>query len=123
MRLYFLAFSIVASTAAAAQQQPRLTADDYARAERMLAPSVLPLITGFGVRPTWLADGRFWYRATVPNGTTFYMVDPARRTRDALFDATRLASALATVSGGRVALRPVGSPMRPVKSPIRKMTS
>jgi dipeptidyl-peptidase-4 len=102
MRLYFLAFSIVASTTAAAQQQPRLTADDYARAERMLAPSVLPLITGFGVRPTWLADGRFWYRATVPNGSTFYMVDPARRTRDALFDATRLASALATVSGGRV---------------------
>src|SRR5665213_239112 len=27
------------------------------------------------------------------------------------------------VSGGRVTLRPVGSPMRPVKSPIRKVTS
>ena len=102
MRLSYLALTVIASTAAAAQQQPRLTAEDYARAERTLAPSVLPLISGFGVRPTWLADGRFWYRATVPNGSTFYMVDPARRSRDALFDATRLATALATVTGGRV---------------------
>jgi dipeptidyl-peptidase-4 len=101
MRLSLVAFLAIAGTAAA--QQPRqLTADDYARAERSLAPNTVPLITGMGGRPTWLADGRFWYRTTVPNGSAFYVVDPARRTREALFDQTRLAAALAAASGGRV---------------------
>src|SRR5438270_3843892 len=99
----FLALSLLAAAPLAAQQQPlKLTADDYARAERALAPNVAPLITGFGVRPTWLADGRFWYRASVPNGSAFFLVDPARHSRESLFDATRLASALATATGGRV---------------------
>jgi dipeptidyl aminopeptidase/acylaminoacyl peptidase len=100
-----LAISLLAAVPLAplaAQQPLRITADDYARAERALAPNVAPLISGFGVRPTWLADGRFWYRATVPNGSAFFLVDPARRSRESLFDATRLATALATATGGRV---------------------
>ena len=80
----------------------QLTADDYARAERALAPNVAPLVSGLAGRPTWLADGRFWYRATAPNGSAFFIVDPARRTRESLFDATRLATALAAATGGRV---------------------
>ena len=87
---------------ATAQQPRQLTADDYARAERSLAPAVAPLIVGLAGRATWLADGRFWYRTSVPNGNAFFVVDPARRTREALFDATRLATALAAASGGRV---------------------
>jgi len=101
MRLFAVALLAIASTAAA-QQPTKLTAADYERAERALAPNVVPLVTGLGARPTWLADGRFWYRTTVPNGSAFFLVDPARRSRDALFDATRLASALATATGGRV---------------------
>ncbi|HEY2378765.1 MAG TPA: DPP IV N-terminal domain-containing protein [Gemmatimonadaceae bacterium] len=85
-----------------AQQPRQLTAADYARAERALAPNVAPLVSGLAGRPTWLADGRFWYRATVPNGSAFFIVDPARRTRESLFDATRLATALAAATGGRV---------------------
>jgi len=101
MRLSAIPVLAIAGTAAA--QQPRqLTADDYARAERSLAPAVAPLIVGLAGRPTWLADGRFWYRTSVPNGNAFFVVDPARRTREALFDATRLATALAAASGGRV---------------------
>jgi len=101
MRLHLLPVLIL-SASAAAQQPTRLTAEDYARAERALAPSVMSLVTGLGARPTWLADGRFWYRATTPSGSAFYLVDPARRSRDALFDASRLATALTAASGGRV---------------------
>src|SRR5438270_11477487 len=101
MRPYSLALCTAAASAAAAQQPTRLTADDYARAERALAPSATSLVTGLGARPSWLADGRFWYRATTPNGSAFYMVDPGRRSRDALFDASRLATALTAASGGR----------------------
>ena len=98
----FLTISFLLAVPLAAQQPRQLTAADYERAERALAPNVVPLVTGLGARPTWLADGRFWYRTTVPNGSGFFVVDPARRSREALFDATRLASALATATGGRV---------------------
>ncbi|HEX3160865.1 MAG TPA: DPP IV N-terminal domain-containing protein [Gemmatimonadaceae bacterium] len=84
-----------------AQQPRQLTAEDYARAERMLGANVGPLVSG-GVRPTWLPDGRFWYRGSAPGGSAFYVVDPARRTREALFDHARLATALGTATGGRV---------------------
>jgi dipeptidyl-peptidase 4 len=101
MRLHNVALFLLAVPLAA--QQPRqLTAEDYARAERFLGANAAPLVTGIGVRPTWLADGRFWYRTAVPNGSAFFVVDPARRTRQPVFDQQRLASALAAASGGRV---------------------
>src|SRR5687767_8876196 len=101
MRLHSVGLLLLAAPLAA--QPPRqLTAEDYARAERFLGVNTAPLVTGIGVRPTWLADGRFWYRTTVPTGSAFFVVDPARRTREAVFDQSRLALALAAVSGGRV---------------------
>jgi len=94
---------LAAPLGAPAAQPPRqLTADDYARAERFLGATTAPLVTGTGVRPTWLPDARFWYRTNVPNGTAFFIVDPARRARESVFDQTRLAAALAAASGGRV---------------------
>ncbi|PYO68396.1 MAG: S9 family peptidase, partial [Gemmatimonadetes bacterium] len=76
-------------------QQPRvLTADDYARAERFLGYNTTPLVFGVGVRPTWLADGRFWYRIAIPQGFEYVLVDPAKRTRGRLFDHAALAAAL-----------------------------
>lgn len=91
MRLYCTALLLLAVPVAA--QQPRqLTADDYARAERFLAPTAMPLVTGTGVQPTWLPDGRFWYRTMTPNGYAFFMVDPARRTRTVASEQPRRAS-------------------------------
>ena len=101
MRHLSIALFLVASPLAA--QQPRQVTDaDYARAERFLGAHTVPLVTGVGVQPTWLPDGRFWYRTGTPNGMAFIVVNPARRTREAVFDQARLASALAAVSGGRV---------------------
>ena len=101
MRISLIAVLVLAAPLAA--QEPRkLTAEDYARAEKFLGVTAAPLVAGTMGRPTWLDDGRFWYRATVPNGGAFFVVDPARRTREAMFDQTRLAAALAAASGGRV---------------------
>jgi dipeptidyl-peptidase 4 len=81
-------------------QTPRQrTAEDYARAERFLGAATAPLVTGSGVRPVWLEGGRFWYRTTVPAGAAFYVVDPARRTREPLFEPGRLAAAVQTATG------------------------
>jgi dipeptidyl aminopeptidase/acylaminoacyl peptidase len=62
-------------------QQPLVTAADYARAERLLRDNVLPLVSGLGVQPIWLAGGRFGYRTTVRGQTQFVLVDPAKGTR------------------------------------------
>ncbi len=109
MRLYHVAL-VAAATAlpsltaqqATAQEPRKVTAEDYARAEKFLGVNTVPLVTGLGVRPAWLEDGRLWYRTTVATGSAFIVVDPAKRTREPLFDQTRLAAALAAASGGRV---------------------
>ncbi|HEX6308407.1 MAG TPA: DPP IV N-terminal domain-containing protein [Longimicrobiales bacterium] len=58
-----------------------LTAEDYARAEQLLQQFTDPLVAGGVVRPTWLPDGRFWYRSTAASSEDYVLVDPVRRTR------------------------------------------
>ncbi len=77
-----------------------LTAQDYARAEGFLAPSVRDLVFGTSVSPNWLEGGRFWYRNAVPGGHEFVLVDPARGRRQRAFDHERLARALQGAGGG-----------------------
>jgi dipeptidyl-peptidase-4 len=84
----FAAFAAAAASSlpTAAQQRatdaPRaLTAADYQRAEKFMTYNTTPLVLRSGVRPTWLADGRFWYRVTTENGSEAFLVDPAKATR------------------------------------------
>ncbi|MEQ1764002.1 MAG: DPP IV N-terminal domain-containing protein [Pyrinomonadaceae bacterium] len=58
-------------------QTRQLTADDYARAEKMLSYGTAPLVDRAGARPTWLPDGRFWYQVLTATGREFVIVDPA----------------------------------------------
>jgi Tol biopolymer transport system component/dienelactone hydrolase len=101
MRLLMIV-TLLAATPLAAQQPRQLTADDYARAERFLTANTVPLVRGMSSPPEWLDDGRFWYRVTNLGGADVIMVDPARRTRAAAFDAARLASALGTAANTRI---------------------
>lgn len=79
--------------------QSRLTADDYARAERFMPYNTTPLVYGAGVRPTWMEGDRFWYRTTRASGTEFVLVDAVKGLKTRAFDHARLASALSSVSG------------------------
>jgi Tol biopolymer transport system component/dienelactone hydrolase len=59
-------------------QQPRVfTADDYARAEKMLGYNTSQLVDRAGVRPTWLPDGKFWYRVLTATGNEYVVINPA----------------------------------------------
>lgn len=80
MRLPIL-IAVLLSAPIAAQQPVRLTAADYARAERFLAPAATPLMTGVATGPTWLADGRLQYRTTTADGPRLVTVEPATGTR------------------------------------------
>ncbi len=55
-------------------QSRTLTAADYARAEKFLGFNAAPLVSGIGVSPTWLPDGRFTYRVRQADGTSPLMV-------------------------------------------------
>jgi dipeptidyl-peptidase 4 len=100
MRVHALAAALIASAAVLAPrldfpalaQQPgapaspsaprALTADDYARAERLMGYNTTPLVLRSGVAPVWLDDDRFWYRTTTENGSEAFLIDAARRTRE-----------------------------------------
>ncbi|MCD9187117.1 MAG: S9 family peptidase [Pyrinomonadaceae bacterium] len=66
------AFSVPAQNSA-----PALTAEDYARAEKMLAYNTAPLVDRAGARPTFLPDGRFWYRVLTATGSEYVLINPA----------------------------------------------
>jgi dipeptidyl-peptidase 4 len=93
--------SLATAPVIAAQPAPRaLTAADYDRAVRFLAPQVNPLVIG-GTAPSvkWLADGAFWYRSVRPSGTEFVRVDAKGTARQPLFDHAKVAAALSIAAG------------------------
>ena len=106
----FFALVVVAAPATAQDTRRQLTADDYARSERLLSRYTDPLVFGASVTPHWLADGRFWYERRVPEGTEFILVDPDSRNREPAFDHSRLATAL-TAATGRSGMSPTTLPI------------
>ncbi len=99
---YALLATLAVAIAVGGQQPRQLTADDYARAEKYLAASTTPLVSGIPGRPSWMPDGRITYRATTPSGSAFYVVDPAKKTRTLAFDHARLGAALASASSTQI---------------------
>jgi dipeptidyl-peptidase 4 len=80
----FIAFLIIACAGVVFPQNARvLTADDYARAEKMLGYNTSLLVDRGAVRPTFLPDGRFYYQALTPTGTEYVLVNPADGSRRA----------------------------------------
>ncbi|MEO7673264.1 MAG: DPP IV N-terminal domain-containing protein [Pyrinomonadaceae bacterium] len=76
-------FLFFAASSTFSQTPPALTAADYARAEKMLSYSTAPLVDRSGVRPTFLPDGRFWYRVLTATGSEYVLINPADGTRSA----------------------------------------
>src|SRR5450759_3211844 len=80
------ALVLVASAGLAGQRgtTPRaVTSADYAQAEKFMTYNTTPLVLHGGVRPTWLPDGRFWYRITTEKGSEAILIDPATGARSA----------------------------------------
>ena len=91
-----LGFALVSvlATGPASAQTMKLTADDYARAERSLATNTSPLVYGNTLQPQWMDDGRFWYANSVPGGTEYIVVDPPAASQERAFDHAQIAHAL-----------------------------
>ncbi len=92
--LGILVLSAFNLSAAQHQDQRKVTAEDYAHAEKFLSKFMNPLVFGASVRPNWIDDNYFWYRNTIPEGNEFVMVDAKKKQRTRAFDHKKLASAL-----------------------------
>jgi len=82
-----IAFTLIAAVSGTFAQTRALTAEDYARAEKMLVYNTAPLVDRGTVRATFLPDGRFWYTTLTPTGREYVLINPAdgsRQTGDTL---------------------------------------
>jgi len=77
-----LGLAVVAAGTVGAQNRRALTAADYDRAVKMLAPGLTGLVVGDTVDATWLPDGRLWYVRTTLTGDENVVIDPVAKTRE-----------------------------------------
>jgi dipeptidyl-peptidase 4 len=94
----FFTLGVLATSVVVAQSKRALTAADYDRATKMLAPALNGLVVGGTVSPTWLPDGRFWYVRTTLTGTENVVVDPVKKTSEVV--ATPPTGGTAAPAGG-----------------------
>ncbi|MEO7659236.1 MAG: DPP IV N-terminal domain-containing protein, partial [Pyrinomonadaceae bacterium] len=93
-----IALAIFSLSVLAVAQPPAFTAADYARAEKMLGFGTAPFIDRAGGRPTFLPDGRFWYRVLTPTGSEYVVVNPTDGSRQT--GATLAAIGVTASAGG-----------------------
>ncbi|MEX2270355.1 MAG: DPP IV N-terminal domain-containing protein [Vicinamibacterales bacterium] len=83
---------------APSQTQHTAVAPNYDLASRWASAKVGKMVFSTGVSPQWLEHSdRFWYQYETPSGKRWWMVNPARRTRVALWDNAKMAAQLTTI--------------------------
>ncbi len=100
--LRFLIFSVLILSFAAnglvAENTPIKKAN-YKLAARFTSAKMGKLAFSTSVSPHWLKHSdRFWYTYETSEGKTFYLVDPARKTKRPLFDNIRMAAELTLIT-------------------------
>lgn len=101
-RLLLGGLVVALAAPALAQERPRLTEGDYARAESFLGSATRDLVVGGDVSPTWQDENRFTYPSETADGETFRLVDLANGTNAVAFDHAAMARALSAATGEEV---------------------
>jgi dipeptidyl-peptidase 4 len=97
--LLVVCFLFLAPGSATAQRAAPSDEANYRLAARWAPYKVQHLLYSTSVNPRWIEGSeQFWYDWKTADGTTYYIVDPARRTRRALFDNDRLAAELTRIT-------------------------
>ncbi len=91
-------FLLVLTTLLIAGSASAQTTNRYELAERFTAPKLQKMLFSTSVDPHWFKSGeKFWYSYKTSNGTMWYVVDPAKRSRTPLFDNQKMASQLSEI--------------------------
>ena len=117
MRILPLLFvMLVAQTASASTPEEReatRTRNRYELAERFTAGKLQNMLFSTSVDPHWFKSGeKFWYEYKTGEGNRWYVVDPATRKREPLFDHDKMAAQLTEI---------VKDPYIASKLPIRNL--
>ena len=117
MKKYFFTCALITIAIFSAMAQPVnnnvLTAADYEKATKFLSDNTSKLVERSDVRPTWLADGNFWYSVNVGKGREYVLVnvnDGKRKTATDLKSLLPDAQAERTQGGSRNFSLEVASP-------------
>lgn len=93
----FVLLLLAVAIAGAAQNAP-VVKGNYALAARFSPKKLEKLIFSTAVDPHWLRKGdKFWYSYETSEGRKWYIVDPAKASKQPLFDNEKLAAAITRV--------------------------
>src|SRR5436190_17718012 len=104
---FSLVFTLLAPVRALAQdsktqkveQDNRVRKANYELASRWTAQKVSKMVFDTAVTPHWLeTSDRFWYSYETSQGKRFYLVDPAKKTKNPVFDNARMAAMLTNLT-------------------------
>lgn len=94
--LFMAAIPLVLSAQPDRKQKPAKA--NYQLASRFSPDKLRKLIFSTSVNPNWLKNSdRFWYSYDTSNGKTWYIVDPAARKKEPLFDNADMAAQLTRI--------------------------
>ncbi|HYL86501.1 MAG TPA: DPP IV N-terminal domain-containing protein [Candidatus Angelobacter sp.] len=72
---------------------------NYELEARFLPDQVSKLVFDLAVTPHWFSESdRFWYSYQTTEGTRYYIVDPAKKSKSPLWDNAKVAAALSTLT-------------------------
>ncbi|MBR5703833.1 MAG: S9 family peptidase, partial [Bacteroidales bacterium] len=97
-RILTLIVGLTASCLLLSAQYSRPVKPNYELAEQFTAKKVSNMIGSLSVTPNWFSNSdRFWYQWKSPEGTQYYIVDPATGSKKAVFDMEKLAMQLSEI--------------------------
>ena len=89
---------ICATAATSWAQQTPVTEANYDMAERFSPNKVNRMVFSQTVNPSWFPNSdKFWYKWETPEGAGYWIVDPAAKSKKAVFDLDRLAMELTEI--------------------------
>ncbi len=81
------------------QNQP-ITKANYELASKYSPARIRKMVFSGGVDAHWLKNSdRFWYEFETSNGKSYFLVDPAKRTKTPIFDNAKLAAEISRLTG------------------------
>ena len=81
-RIYFLLLGLIMLAPLQAQQKANFKA-----AQKFKSSNIRKMLKSTRVNPQWFKDSdKFWYTYTTTDGKMFYVVDPAKKTKQLMFD-------------------------------------
>ena len=94
-----ITFALLCLTAPIAwSQQTPVTEANYDLAERFSPNKINSMVFSKTIRPSWFPNSdKFWYMWKNNDGVQYWIVDPAAKTKTAVFDMDKLAMELTTI--------------------------